>query len=325
MATTDTRTGFRLPWSSDRSHEDATAAEAAAGRRPARRRALEDAARTAACAGRPTRRPARSTRSPDAARVPTPVHCRRPPDRAQEPAMIAFDAVTASGARGAQEALEADGRPGRGHPGDGRGRPRSGAGPGRRGRRAGRRGHPCTDRRRARTPSACARDEDVARIREWSRAEIARIKEETEGRIAARKLGLEERARRPRRRHRAARGPGREHRGRLPRFDACLRRQPGRRGRPVPARHAGRVDARAARARCLGRPQRPVARASSRRPTARRPRHRRRPGTRRRGRDRHGRADRCRPPRRGRARQTSRPTEPPPRPSSSGAPRAVEA
>ena len=35
-------------------------------------------------------------------------------------------------------------------------------------------------------------DEDVARIREWSRAEIARIKEETEGRIAARKLGLDE-------------------------------------------------------------------------------------------------------------------------------------
>ncbi len=35
-------------------------------------------------------------------------------------------------------------------------------------------------------------DEDIARIKEWSRAEIARIKAETENRIDARKLGLDE-------------------------------------------------------------------------------------------------------------------------------------
>ena len=34
-------------------------------------------------------------------------------------------------------------------------------------------------------------DEDIARIKEWSRAEIARIKEETESRIGARKVNLE--------------------------------------------------------------------------------------------------------------------------------------
>ena len=37
-----------------------------------------------------------------------------------------------------------------------------------------------------------ASDEDIARIKEWSRAEIARIKDETEGRIDARRLGLDE-------------------------------------------------------------------------------------------------------------------------------------
>ena len=58
-------------------------------------------------------------------------------------------------------------------------------------------------RSRRRTAQATLKqqsDEDIAAIREWSRAEIARIKDETDARITTRKATLERRARRARRR-----------------------------------------------------------------------------------------------------------------------------
>jgi hypothetical protein len=185
MATTDTRTGFRLPWSSDR-NQDATAAEAAA---PTAGEAIGDAAPDAlppdATGGDGETPPEVGDADPSTAIAPT---------APQEPAMIAFDqspapapaapaaprkpsklmvdlgaAIRATAEAARDQALaqvdadvaqvvEAI----------------------RNGSREG------EDALRVRS------DEDVAQIREWSRAEIARIKEETESRIAARKLGLDE-------------------------------------------------------------------------------------------------------------------------------------
>jgi hypothetical protein len=185
MATTDTRTGFRLPWSSDR-NQDAGASDDSA---PTADEATGDAVPEAHAAvppdgtsdqGEPT--PDTGDADPSTAIAPT---------AAQEPAMIAFDQspapapaaprkpsklmvdlgaairATAEAARDqalaqvdadvAQvvEAIRSGSREGE-------------------------------DALRVRS------DEDIAQIREWSRAEIARIKEETEGRIAARKHGLDE-------------------------------------------------------------------------------------------------------------------------------------
>ncbi len=185
MATTDTRTGFRLPWSSDRNQE-ATATEAVA---QAPDEAVDDAAPAvqALVPSDGTHDPGEPTSDavdPDPSNAIATTH-------AQEPAMIAFDpspapapatprkpsklmvdlgaAIRATAEAARDQALsqvdadvaqvvEAI----------------------RNGSREG------EDALRVRS------DEDVAQIREWSRAEIARIKEETESRIAARKHGLDE-------------------------------------------------------------------------------------------------------------------------------------
>ena len=185
MATTDTRTGFRLPWSSDR-NQDATAAEAAA---PAAGGTVEDAAPDAQSALPPAATGDHGEPSSDAGNADPSTAIA--PTAAQEPAMIAFDQspapapaaprkpsklmvdlgaairATADAARDqalaqvdadVAQVVEAI---------------RNGSKDG-------------EEVLRARS------DEDVARIREWSRAEIARIKEETESRIAARKHGLDD-------------------------------------------------------------------------------------------------------------------------------------
>ena len=89
-------------------------------------------------------------------------------------------------------------------------------------------------------------DGDVAAIRDWSKAEIARVREETESRIAARKAALDDEMVEHRRDHRGTdrtcRGGGRRVRsgiGRLLRAPEC------RRG-SNPDRHDGRDHARAA-------------------------------------------------------------------------------
>ncbi len=188
MANSDTRSGFRLPWSSDRSHENPTTDETA----PA---ADETAAEPGAEApvawpstdfnGRLglTSQPRPADPSDDGA---------APPSDAQEPAMIDLEPApapapvvptrkptklmadltsairtTAIAARDqaltqvdtdVAQVVETI---------------RSGSKEG-------------EDALRVRS------DQDIARIKEWSRAEIARVKEETENRIDARKLGLDE-------------------------------------------------------------------------------------------------------------------------------------
>ena len=187
MANTDTRSGFRLPWSSDRAHENPTADDDAA---PAEDAVAEPAADGEAPIAWPSPdfnarlgltsqpRPA----DPSTA-VPEPV--------AQEPAMIALEPSpppapvaprkptklmvdltsairsTAIAARDqaliqvdADVALVVE-------------TIRSGS-------------------KEGEDALRVASDEDIARIKEWSRAEIARIKDETEGRIDARRLGLDE-------------------------------------------------------------------------------------------------------------------------------------
>lgn len=198
MANTDTRSGFRLPWSQDRSHENPTAEDAVA---EAEETAPEPEAEASVAwpstdfnarlgltsQPRPADPSIAATDAPaDAAKEP-------PPD-AQEPAMIDLEpapapapapaapprkptklmadltsAIRATAIAARDQALvqvdtdvaqvvEAI---------------RSGSKEG-------------EDALRVRS------DEDITRIKEWSRAEIARIKEETENRIDARKLGLDE-------------------------------------------------------------------------------------------------------------------------------------
>ena len=188
MANTDTRSGFRLPWSQDRSHENPTAEDAA----PVAEEAAPEGEPGAAIAWPSTDFNARlgltsQPRPADPSDAAT-----EPPSDAQEPAMIDLEhapapapaaparkptklmadltsAIRATAIAARDQALtqvdadvaqvvEAI---------------RSGSKEG-------------EDTLRVRS------DEDIARIKEWSRAEIARIKEETENRIDARKLGLDE-------------------------------------------------------------------------------------------------------------------------------------
>jgi hypothetical protein len=184
MATTDTRTGFRLPWSSDRNQDAAASDEAAPTAEEVLEGSMPDdqAAMSSNAQGDPGD-PAADADDSDTNAIA--------PNHAQEPAMIAFDPspapapaaprkpsklmvdlgaairATAEAARGqalaqvdadVAQVVEAI----------------------RNGSREG------ADGLRVRS------DEDIAQIREWSRAEIARIKEETEGRIAARKHNLDE-------------------------------------------------------------------------------------------------------------------------------------
>ena len=90
-------------------------------------------------------------------------------------------------------------------------------------------------------------DDDVAAVREWSKAEIARIREETEGRIAAAQDRARRRDRGPWPRRRGARRTGHARPSRIRGEDGRLLRAAARRGGSDPHRHDGRDDARAAR------------------------------------------------------------------------------
>jgi hypothetical protein len=190
MATTDTRSGFRLPWSSDRNQDAAAADEAA----PTADEAIESATSDAepgvrsdwpADSTNDRGEPAAGTGESDPSDVIA-------PNAAQEPAMIALDqspaAATPAAPRKPSKLMVDLGAAIRATAEAARDQTlaqvdadvarvveaiRSGAREG-------------EDVLRVRS------DEDVAQIKDWSRAEIARIKEETESRIAARKLGLDE-------------------------------------------------------------------------------------------------------------------------------------
>jgi hypothetical protein len=184
MATTDTRSGFRLPWSSDRSHEapatDAAAeAPVEAPEEPAADSIAWPSSDFNARLGLTSQpRPADATddATPPDAQEPEMINAAPAPPPApvapRKPSKLMVDLsaairATAEAARDQSLAqVEADVaavveqiRAGS-KEGEGALRVRS--------------------------------DEDIAKIKEWSRAEIARIKEQTEHKIDARKLGLDE-------------------------------------------------------------------------------------------------------------------------------------
>ena len=178
MATVDTRSGFRLPWSSDRSHDDADRAdpveaipEAASGADGAKDDAgastgpsTDLAARTspAPTAVRPAEEPAMTqlvaapTLAPRVARKPTKLTTdlaaaiRSTTESARDQALAAV-AADATQVTEAIRAASSDGAQ--------------------------------AIRRQS--------EEDLASIKEWSKVEIARIREETDARIGARKTTLE--------------------------------------------------------------------------------------------------------------------------------------
>jgi hypothetical protein len=190
MANTDTRSGFRLPWSQDRSHENSAAEDAA----PAAEEATEEVAEETALAWPSTDfnarlgltsqpRPAGPTVAPiepapasdaqepamielEPSPAPAPVAPPRKPTKLmadlttaiRSTAIAARDQALAQVDTDVAKVIETI---------------RSGSKEG-------------EDALRVRS------DEDITRIKEWSRAEIARIKEATEGRIDARKLGLDQ-------------------------------------------------------------------------------------------------------------------------------------
>ena len=187
MATTDTRTGFRLPWSSDRNQDAAAADEAA----PTADETIEGAAPDGEPGSRSDRpavgmgdggEPTPETGDPDPSDAIA-------PNAAQEPAMIALDQSPAPVAPRKPSKLMVD-----------------------LGAAIRATAEAARDQALAQTEADVAQvveairngsregeavlrvrsDEDVARIKEWSRAEIARIKEETEGRIDVRKVSLDE-------------------------------------------------------------------------------------------------------------------------------------
>ena len=266
MATTDAKPGFRLPWSSDRSET---------ARRPA------DAAAPNRAAVEPVRTPSQEIETPDMidaapaatdheadrrARRPT-SDGRRPPTPRRR--VRAAPAVAA----GRPQAEQVHGRP----------RPRR-CRPPPRGARADTLARFDAEAKthieaiHATPPTEATdlrqqADDDVAGIRDWSKAEIARIREETDERIADRKTDA--RAARSRstppsieRAHRAGPGPRRRLRDR----DGRLLRAPAGRGGPDPLRGHGREPARAARRSTDLRPSatslvhRPLAEAASRAP-----------------------------------------------------------
>ncbi|MHB8958520.1 MAG: hypothetical protein ACYDAN_02725 [Candidatus Limnocylindrales bacterium] len=177
MASTDTRSGFRLPWSSDRTQDD-----------PAFQNAGDDAPESAAAPERPslawpetdfatrTGYPAAEQRPPDAPEpaqeAPTMIAAQPPAAPPKKPTKLMADLAAAI--RATTEAardqrlgqLEAEAA---GIVEMIRAQSNEGA---------------VALRRRS--------DEDVAAIRDWAKAEIVRIKEESEGRIAERKHHLEQ-------------------------------------------------------------------------------------------------------------------------------------
>lgn len=193
MASADTRSGFRLPWTSDRSQDDSNRTETAEA-------AIESAAETtridepawpesdiaarigvAPTAQRPfepapqadaepvTQEPAAGPRSEDQAPVepiaaPAPVMTRKPTKLMADLA-AAILATTEAARDRALTTLDVEAT------------------------------QVVESIRAASTEGAAAirrkSDEDLAGIRDWSKAEIARIREETEGRIETRKASLQ--------------------------------------------------------------------------------------------------------------------------------------
>jgi hypothetical protein len=187
MATTDARTGFRLPWSSDRSTEteDSTATSEAADTgwsdgsvavevapdpAPAQEpQPAHDDATGEAASGTVATAESATPEAPAAATAPAAEAAPRPP--AKKPNRFLADLAkamqaAAEEARGQSLAqLQADAK-----------------------------AHVESIHDRSSTDAAALRrraDDDVAAVREWSKAEIARIREETEQKITARKARLE--------------------------------------------------------------------------------------------------------------------------------------
>jgi hypothetical protein len=185
MASTDTRSGFRLPWSSDRSHDesapeaaDAVAAEDAAPADPEPADPAWPQTDINAALGltRTEQRPAEAPPTPPAdTEDPTPmidVAPTSPATAPRKPSKLMVDLSTAI--RATAEAAQAQTLE-----------------------------QVATDSqqvveaiRASSTDGAAAlkaqSDEDLAGIREWSKAEIARIREETDARITARNAALED-------------------------------------------------------------------------------------------------------------------------------------
>ena len=231
MATTDARPGFRLPWGSDRS-ENGDQADASHGE-------------TTAGDATPTDHESETAQMIDAASASPESEVAADPAGADGTGLRQH-----AGPRAAHpQAEQVHGRLDEGHAERGRQRPRrkplSASLP----RRAQR-----VEAIRADTANEAVElrkqaDEDIAAVRDWSKGEIARIREETDHRISERKASLEreleDHAGSIETRDRARPGPGRRLRGR----DGRLLRAPdGRRG-PDPLRGDGREPARAATAR----------------------------------------------------------------------------
>ena len=196
MASSDTKSGFRLPWSNDRSHDESApegadvtpeaveepAADELAwpdaniearlgfptnGQRPPAETARDEAAPDAAA----TDAAATDTEAPEESQRMLEIEFPSAPAAAKKPSKLMADLsaailATAAAARDqALEQLDADAKQVTEFI-------REGAVEG-----------GTTLRKRS--------DDDVAGIRDWSKAEIARIREETDGRIATRKAQLE--------------------------------------------------------------------------------------------------------------------------------------
>ncbi len=192
MASSDTKSGFRLPWSSDRAHDDAApegveaSADAQAeptsddlewpdtdiharlgistnGQRPPED-AAPDAAATDAAATE-TQDPEESQRMVEIEAPAAPAAAPKKPSKLMADLSAAIRATAAAARDQALQQLDADAK-------QVTETIREGATEG-----------AATLRKRS--------DDDVAGIRDWSKAEIARIREETDNRIATRKSQLE--------------------------------------------------------------------------------------------------------------------------------------
>jgi hypothetical protein len=192
MASSDTKSGFRLPWNSDRAHDDAApeGAEAAAdaqaepttddlewpdsdiharlgistnGQRPPEE-AAPDAAATDAAATE-TQDPEESQRMVEIEAPAAPAAAPKKPSKLMADLSAAIRATASSARDQALQQVDADAK-------QVTEAIREGATEG-----------AATLRKRS--------DDDIAGIRDWSKAEIARIREETDNRIAARKGLLE--------------------------------------------------------------------------------------------------------------------------------------
>ena len=202
-------------------------------------------------APQPRRRGRRGDRA--AGRRPRP----RPPSR-PEPTPVAAPPPRPPRRSPAEEAEQVPGRPDEGDAGRRRGRPRARA-------RASSRPRPRPTSRRSTAgprprPPTCAAPPTTTspRIREWSKAEIARIREETEQRITGRKADLEteieEHAARHRARDRGGPGAGRQLRGtRWPRSSSASW---PRRIRPASPRWPRTCPSRRRSTTCVGRRRR---------------------------------------------------------------------